>query len=669
MEKQDNGVINMISERKLRILKKAGEALIPPEGNLPEYSVEVDEKIEKIFRKMPPHIRFTLNISLILLEIFPLIRIFKLKKPAFFTSLDIGERYELLQRLRESKFFIFRTLFLLIKTFAVVLYASKKEVEKVVGYSVNTGIKKKVFSPNLVRENIIEGHNIIKKEGHHVVRIRCDVLVIGSGAGGAVVAKELAERGFDVAVIEEGFMFECDKLESDLLTVTSELYREAGMTFTASLNQPTILVPTGIALGGTTVINEGTCFRIPDDVLERWIVNFNLEGVEPKEMEKYFKKVERTLNVHPASVNLMSKAAMKVAYGAEKLGYSYFPLYKNISGCEGLGRCELCCPIDAKKAMHVSYIPLATQNGARFYTGFRAKWIEFKGKRITKVGGEIISRDGELLGRFVAEFKILVIAAGAIHTPYLLLKNGVANSSGMVGKNLRIHPALGVMGIFDETMNGWEGIRQSLVVNEFSHEGIMLEVTFAPLPIAMAGNWVIGKELSKLFLNYKQASMVGVMIGDDSSRGRVLAFPDFLPLLGKTPILQYRFGEKDVQKAVKGLIETCKIYFAAGAQRVVTPLLNFPVVKTDDLNKLEKIGRLHPNMLIWSAYHPQGTCRMSAEPYNGVVNSYCRSHDFENMYIADASIFPSCVRVNPMISIMAFATRTAEYISEVNNAV
>lgn len=120
---------------------------------------------------------------------------------------------------------------------------------------------------------------------------------------------------------------------------------------------------------------------------------------------------------------------------------------------------------------------------------------------------------------------------------------------------------------------------------------------------------------------------------------------------------------------MKGLVEACRIYFAAGADRVVTPLLDLPVVRQSDLERLESINieRLHPNRLIWSAYHPQGTCRMSAEPYNGVVNSYCRSHDFENLYIADASIFPDCVKVNPQISIMAFATRTAEYISEVEN--
>lgn len=653
----------MISEKRLKILKKAGEALIPSEDNLPEYSVEVDERVEKLFRRMPPHIRLVVNIALTFLQLLPILRVFKLKRPAFFTSLDVSERRSLLEGLRESRFFVFRMVFILIKLFAVVLYASKKEVEKAIGYSVNTG-SKKIPSPDIVRENIIEGYQVGRD-----FKIQCDILVIGSGAGGAVVAKELAERGFDVAVVEEGFMPECDKLGGEMLTVTPELYRDAGMTFTVGFGQPSILLPAGIALGGTTVVNEGTCFRTPDEVLERWSNDLNLEGVEPKAMEKYFRRVERTLNVHPVSVNLIGKAAMKVAEGAEKLGYSYFPLYKNTSGCEGLGLCEFCCPIDAKKAMHISYIPLATQNGARFYTGFRAKWIEFRGKRITKVGGEILNREGQVVGRFVAEFKILVIAAGAIHTPYLLLKNGIANSSGMVGKNLRIHPAIAVMGIFDETLNGWEGMSQSLAVKEFADEGIILETTFAPPPLAMAGNWLAGKELSELFLNYRKASMVGVMIGEDDSRGKVMALPDFLPLVGKTPIVQYKLGMKDVQKAVKGLVETCRIYFAAGAEKVLTPFLSFPVVKPDDMSRLEKIVRVHPSMLIWSAYHPQGTCRMSAEPYNGVVNSYCQSHDFENMYIADASIFPDCVRVNPMISIMAFATRTAEHIAEVNDAI
>ncbi len=655
----------MIGEKRLEVLKKAGEALIPPEGNLPRYDVEVDERVERFLSRSPPHIRMTINLSLIFLQFLPLLRIFMLKKPALFTSLDVDERLRLLERLRKSRFFIFRMVFVIVKLFAIALYAARKDVEKAMEYSISTG-GKKVLSPEIVRENVIEGY----KEGKDV-RIRCDVLVIGSGAGGATVAKELAERGFDVAVIEEGFMPECDKLGGEMLKVTPELYRDAGMTFTISpvglAFQPSILLPTGVALGGTTVVNEGTCFRTPDEVLERWSSDFGLEGVDPKTMSKYFRRVEKILNVHPVSANLIGEAAMKVALGAERLGYSYFPLYKNTSGCEGLGLCEFCCPIDAKKAMHLSYIPLATQNGARFYTGFRARWMEFRGRRITKVGGEVLNRERQVVGRFVAEFRILVLAAGAIHTPYLLLKNGIANSSGMVGRNLRIHPAIAVMGIFDEVLNGWEGMSQSLAVKEFADEGIILETTFAPPSLAFAGNWLAGKELSELFLNYRKASMVGVMIGEDDSRGRVLAMPDFVPLLGKTPLVQYKVGTKDVQKAMKGLVETCRIYFAAGAEEVVTPFLDFPIVRKEDLETLERIRYVHPNRIIWSAYHPQGTCRMSTEPYNGVVNSYCRSHDFENLYIADASIFPDCVRVNPMISIMAFATRTAEHIAEVEN--
>lgn len=545
-----------MNEKRLEILKKAGEALIPAKEGLPDYSAEVDERIEKLLSRAPPYIRIAINICLLFLQLLPIFRIFRLKKPSLFTSLTVEERYRLLDWLRRSRFYFFRGIFIIIKLFAVALYTSREDVERAIGYSVSINSKKsskKVPSPYLVMENVIEGH----LESNKNFRISCDILVVGSGAGGAVVAKELAERGFDVAVVEEGFMPECDKLGGEMLEVTPELYRDAGMTFTlppigTSLH-PSVLLPTGVALGGTTVVNEGTCFRTPDEVLEKWSSEFGLEGIDPKTMSRYFRKVERTLNVHPVSAALIGEAAMKVAAGAEKLGYDYFPLYKNMTGCEGLGLCEFCCPIDAKRTMHLSYIPLATQIGAKFYTGFRAKWLEFRGRRITKVGGEIVDRGGRVTGRFVAEFKILVLAAGAIHTPYLLLKNGVANSSGMVGKNLRIHPVIAVMGIFDETLRGWDGMSQSLAVKEFADEGIIMETTFAPPGIAMAGNWLVGEELSEILLNYKKASMLGVMVGESDSRGRVIALPDFLPYFGEKPYRAVQIWEKGCAEGSEGV--------------------------------------------------------------------------------------------------------------------
>lgn len=651
------------------VLKKAGEALIPSIEDLPHHTdKEFYRELETFTARIPAYAKLFLKISTIILQLLPLLRIFKLKKPAFFTSLSVEERAEILSKLSRNRFYLLRAMYSLIRIFAIVPYVERDDVKKAVEYEIEI-VNRKIKSPKPVEENLIEISNP-EELTQNPFKIRCQILVIGSGAGGSVVAKELAENGFDVVVVEEGFRPDCDKQIGRLFSA-SLLYRDGGFSLTFSPPgvsfQPFILLPQGEALGGTTVVNSGTCFRVPDSVLEKWTEELGIPGISPEDMKPYFERVEKILNVHPVSVNLMGLGALKIAEGAEKLRYSYFPLNKNSSGCVGTGICQLCCPIDAKRTAHLTFIPLATQHGAKFYTGFRVKWLEFRGRRITKVGGEIINRRREVIGKFVVEPEIVVLATGAIQTPYILLKNGVANSSGMVGRNLHIHPALAVTGILDENIYGWRGVSQSLCIDEFAEEGILLESSMPPLSLGIAATPLIGNDLSQLLLNWKKVSVCGVMISESDSGGKVMAFPDWIPYFGMYPLILYKIGRKDKRKAVKGVVEACRIFISAGARRVITPFPDFPVVKNRyDLERLERVAEhLHPNRMIWSAYHPHGTCRMSVDPTRGVVDPYCKTHDFENLYIADASVFPGCIKVNPMISIMAFAARTADYIAEV----
>lgn len=627
----------------IEFLKKMGEALLSSEG-VPKYELD-EERLKILLSKLPFHIRLFLRLSALFLNFLPLLGIFYGRKPCKISSMPIEERAKYLDRLARSRIGLIRNSFIILKLLAVFLYGEKEEIKKEVGCFVSIP-NRKVKKPKIYEDAVIEFNKYIGK-----LLLKCDVAVIGSGAGGAVVAKELSEKGFKVLLIEEGFM---PTLNGDVFNSIVNIYRNSGfeITIPISPSQPFILLPSGRCVGGTTVINEGTCFRTPDSVIKHWNSDFNL-NIDLDEMHGYFDKIERTMNVHCASIQLMGKASTKIAIGCEKLGYSYFPLKKNVSQCEALGLCEFGCPVDAKRAMNVSYIPLATKYGATVYTGMRVKSIDFRGRSITKVGGIIHSRTGEVLGKFSVEAKYFVLCAGAIQTPYLLLRNNIANSSGLVGKNLHIHPCFALMGIFDEKLDGWKSISQSLAVDEFWEEGILFEATFLPLSIGLSGNYF--SNLSEIVRSWDKVAFLGVMLSDEDSKGSVKAFAN-------RPLILYRMGKKDLQKAQKALLEGCKILFSAGAKKVITPSYNFPVVK--DLSEIKKIV---PNGFVWSAYHPQGTCRMSNDPFKGVVDSYGKTHDFENLYIADASIFPSSVRVNPMLSIMGFAMRTADRISEVEN--
>ncbi|MCX8172573.1 MAG: GMC oxidoreductase, partial [Archaeoglobaceae archaeon] len=327
---------------------------------------------------------------------------------------------------------------------------------------------------------------------------------------------------------------------------------------------------------------------------------------------------------------------------------------KNISQCEALGMCEFGCPIDAKRSMNISFVPLATKAGAKVYSGMRVKEIDVSGEYVDKIGGKIRSRDGKRVGKFILEAKTFVLCAGAIQTPYLLLRNGVANSSGMVGKNLYIHPAFGIAGIFENKLEAWKSISQSLAVDEFFEEGILFETTFPHLGLGLANNY-LASNLSEIIESWDKTAILGVMLSDEDSKGSVR-------VIANRAFVFYSLGKKDLQKAQKAILEGSKILFTAGAKKVITPAYNFPIVRD-----LSEIGKIDPDGFVWTAYHPQGTCRMSEDPFKGVVNSYGKTHDFENLYIADASIFPSSVRVNPQIAIMGFAMRTAQRILEVKN--
>ncbi|MCS7143859.1 MAG: GMC family oxidoreductase [Archaeoglobaceae archaeon] len=625
-------------------LKKLGEAFLSSEVTS---KYELDEKKLKIlFSKLPFHVRILLKLSSLFINLLPILRVFSGKKPCTISSMPVEERTRYLDKLARSRISLLRNSFLILKLLALFLYFEKEEVKKEVGCFISIP-NRRVKKPEMAEDSIIEFN---KRVG--MLNLKCDVAVIGSGAGGAVVAKELSEKGLKVLVIEEGFMH---LPKGDTFDSILNIYRNSGfeITLPMSPSQPFILLPSGRCVGGTTVINEGTCFRTPDSVIKRWNSEFDLD-IDLNEMHRYFDRIERTMNVHRASIQLIGKASMKIAFACEKLNYSYFPLKKNISQCEALGLCEFGCPIDAKRAMNVSYIPLAANSGAKIYTGMRVKSIDFKGKSITKIGGDIRSRTGEILGKFSVEAKYFVLCAGAIQTPYLLLRNGIANSSGLVGKNLRVHPCFALMGVFEEKLDGWKSISQSLAIDEFLEEGILFEATFLPLNIGLSGNYL--SNLSEIVEKWDKIAFLGVMLSDEDSKGSVRVFAN-------KPLIFYNLGKRDLQKTEKAILEGCRILLSAGAKNVITPSYNFPFIR--DLSEIKKIA---PNGVVWSAYHPQGTCRMSKDPFRGVVDSYGKAHDFDNLYIADASIFPSSVKVNPMVSIMGFAMRTAERISEVENA-
>jgi choline dehydrogenase-like flavoprotein len=480
-----------------------------------------------------------------------------------------------------------------------------------------------------------------------------DVVIIGSGAGGAPMAYQLARAGWNVILLEEGQNHSPYTFNRQSWEAMKDMYRDSGMTFT--LGTPSIPLPMGRALGGTTVINSGTCFRIPDEVFARWKNEFGLSEMEMSDLLPLFEQVEEMLHVQEMPVELLGANNRLFTEGAVKLGIRSKPLYRNFKNCKGVGLCVFGCPENAKQSMEKNFLPTASEFGAKIITSARVEKICVKNKVANGVEGSFLDAGKKRRTTFKIDAPVVVLSCGAVYTPLLLLRNGIANGSRQVGRNLHIHPATKVIGIFDDIINAWSGVPQGCYSDDYASEGIMLEGFFLPPAILSFALPALGMKLKKYMADYSKMAGFGVMV-TDSSHGKVIKGP------GHMPLIFYNLNQTDTDKFVKGIEIAARIYFEAGAKKILLPIHGFDeLTSADELKKLHEV-KIRPSDLELSAFHPMGTCRMGDEPKNSVVNSHLESHEIKGLFVADASVFPSSLGVNPQISIMAFSLFAADHL-------
>jgi len=477
-------------------------------------------------------------------------------------------------------------------------------------------------------------------------RVRADACVIGTGAGGAPVAKELAEGGMSVVMLEEGERFTTDDFNARPRDMMARLYRDAGQVATVG-NVP-IVLPLGKSVGGTTLINSGTSFRTPASVLEMWGERFGLEALGATELDPFFRRVERIQNVMQVPPELAGRNALVVKRGADRLGWSGDFIYRNVRGCVGSGICTFGCPTSAKQHVGLTYLPLAWDAGATTYTGCRARGIETDGGRVRAV--EATTAGG---GRLRVECQLIVVACGAIGTPLFLRRQGIGGESGELGRNLSIHPATGVRALFDEEIDMAKGVPQSYFIDEFADERIMLEGAAGPPDYAAMSFPFAGERHRDLMLRFPGISQFGLMVSD-LSRGSVHE------RAGLTQI-RYFLNADDVATFKRGIELLCELYWAAGAKVVYPPIDGIAELHEGDLRTVREC-ELDPRALTLLAFHPLGTARADARPGHGVVDENLKVRGVEGLYLGDGSVVPSSIGVNPQITIMALATRLAYHL-------
>lgn len=489
------------------------------------------------------------------------------------------------------------------------------------------------------------------------MELAADVVIIGSGAGGAPIAYELAGEGHSVVLLEEGGYYPTESFRFNSKESVNSLYRNGGLSFT--LGMPIIICPVGRSIGGTTTINQGTSLRIPPAVLKEWQTGFGLHDIDADEMGLYYNAVEEFLFVKKADPEVAGVNAAKFVEGARKLGMDADYLPRNAKDCEGYGVCSFGCPSGSKQSTNVSYIPEAAKRGAEIYADCKVKKIITENGKATGVEAQFIKADTRERGpRVKVKAKVVVLSGGTIGTPLLLMNNRMANSSKQVGKNLRIHPCSTVTPVYEEEINPMKGISQSAWVHDFLSEGLSLETTVLPPDMLAMTMPAVSDRHAAIMAQFSHTGLFAAMV-KDTTRGRVLPRP------GGQFVMLYQINREDLRRMQLGNILISEIAFAAGAKKVLTFIAKHSVLNSPkDVEKLRE-SRIGPmDYLALSAWHPMGTCRMGSDPSWSVVNHTGETWDVPNLFISDASTFPTALGVNPQLTIMVQALRIAGHIDE-----
>ncbi|MGE5185377.1 MAG: GMC family oxidoreductase [Acidobacteriota bacterium] len=486
-----------------------------------------------------------------------------------------------------------------------------------------------------------------RQDYHGDAVLDCDVVIVGSGAGGSPIAAELAEAGFDVVVLEEGSYYQTRDFTADTSAMVRQLYRDGGATM--AIGNPPILFQEGRAVGGSTVINGGMSWRTPEEILARW----RIPGITPAALEPYFERVEKRIHVAPMDHDAIGKDNWLLKKGADAKGWKIVGNLRNQVHCVGANRCPFGCPTGAKQSTLVSYIPRALHFGARVYADVRVDRITFHGKRATGVVGT--TANGH---HVVVRGKLVVAACGAIHTPALLARSGVKTRSGTLGQNLSLHPNVKVVAIFDEDVTGWKGAHQAFQVREFAEQGLgcFAAVNIPPSVLAMSFPHR-GKQLGELMQQYNHMLVAGLLC-EDTTTGRVRT-------INGRPQAFYQLSEHDAANMQRGLVLLSELLFAAGARRVLLPFGHDTGAK--ELASADEARRVLAEPIPprgWEVVtvHMMGTAAMGTDRTASVTDEHGFVHDVDRLVVADASLFPTPVRVNPMETIMALATRAAGFV-------
>ena len=622
-------------KRQRRTLVALVRATLPPGQslNLPVDPEDLDKRVGLTMASMAWDGRLAVGLGLRLIE---WMAVFRHGRPLSSLSQERAEQWVLAWA--ESRWATIRLWARVLLTVVKPAHFARRDVQRQVGHPAGhldaVRPKKTITLPPKQVINRLDRNR----------KIRTQVVVIGTGAGGAVVAAELAQAGIDVVMVEAGRVFDAEEMGRDPAWALREMYQDGGTTI--ALGSPSIPIPLGKTVGGTTTINSGTCFRLPERVLKKW-ESLGLP-IDRDALNRHFSHVETRISVKPVPPSLLGGSSAVIARGAEAMGLSHGPLSRNIDGCEQSGVCAFGCPRNAKQSMNITYVPDALHAGATLYSRTRATQVLKKGGRA--VG--ILAQNGNHTLEINAD--AVVSSCGAITGVPFLQQAGIR--SRHLGRHLSIHPGTKIVAVMPEDVDGWADTPQGYGIYDFAEDGLMFEGAFVPPEYTAIALPFVGRKFTEVMENYRRLAVFGFLVSDAPS-GRVWRG------VGGKPIISYWMPKSDLERVRLGLRTLSKVFFAAGATRIYLPVAHAEeqLSLESALNALD--APLDPLGLEMAAFHPLGTARMATSKRDGVIRPDLETWEIPGLHVVDGSIFPSSLGVNPQLSIMAYATAAAENIA------
>ncbi|MDG6998321.1 MAG: GMC family oxidoreductase [Nitrososphaerota archaeon] len=483
-----------------------------------------------------------------------------------------------------------------------------------------------------------------------------DAIIIGSGAGGGPVAWQLTQAGKKVAIIETGGFYTTNDFTRFELLALRNLWWKPRWTSNYELGlEGEIGLGMGRCVGGSTTIFTAVAKRAPPFNFKEWYEaskprNERGERLSAEDLEPFYQQVEKDTGVRKYTE--WDEGLKKIDAGFRKLGHPWSPVYAYISSqCDQSG-CLYGCPTEAKKGSLVTYIIPAVLLGAQiFYNSTVTKILFSKGENGEKPRAEGVEYTNEAGEKKRITSRIVIVAAGALNTPLLLLDSGIEEVAGhsksveQIGRNFGVNTATMVFGRFDDVLNNWIMHPLSGQMDDFAQKekgGFLLEgsevmegpLSFAELMQDEDGLPLWGERQKKIMENYGHYAGIFINI-HDANDGRIFRDPETGQDKYYKPVTS---EDKARFKAAKALSR--EGLYAAGAK--------------DTLDSA------------YVSHHVQGSCRMGEDVSKSVVNSHCESHDVENLYVMDGSVIPSVIDSNPSLTIMALSRRLGDYLLKNN---